>query len=337
MNRPERMGIIGEIEKKRNSRLIAYITGDRSGMETKISADIFPKLHKHLIQMGNQERIDLFLYSTGGITIAGFSLVNLIREFCKDFCVIIPFKALSCATLIALGANEIVMSKMGQLGPIDPSLEHPLGPIAQIPGRGSALARVNVEDVNAFIELAKDEVKLKSEESLRKAFEILATNVNPLVLGAVQRSRAQIAFLASTLLKCHNKNKKHVEKIVNTLIRKRFSHDYIINRKEAKDELGLNIVDVEDDLMGLILTLFGSYNEIMMMDNPYQPEVSLGTANEKIETFNQAMIESKSITHVFRTTKEVKRVQVQQPGMPAPVPGYQERLIQVGWIEDNSI
>jgi len=50
------------------------------------------------------------------------------------FNVIIPFKALSCATLMALGADNILMTKMGQLSPIDPSIDSPLAPTAPIPG-----------------------------------------------------------------------------------------------------------------------------------------------------------------------------------------------------------
>ncbi len=157
---------------------------------TSISTDVFPMFHKHLTQIEKQKRIDLFLYSPGGITIAGYAFVNLFREFCGEFNVIIPFKALSCATLSALGANEIVMTKMGQLSPIDQSVEHTLGPIVQNPGQpGGKIAPVNVEDVNAFIDLAKKEAGLSEEDSMKKVFEILASKVNPLVLGAVQRSR----------------------------------------------------------------------------------------------------------------------------------------------------
>jgi ATP-dependent protease ClpP protease subunit len=112
ISRPKRMELIKAIEKERNSRLLVYITGDRRGLETRIATDVFPIFHEHLSHMGKQKRIDLFLYSTGGITIAGYALVNLIREFCEEFNVIIPFKALSCATLISLSANEIVMTPM---------------------------------------------------------------------------------------------------------------------------------------------------------------------------------------------------------------------------------
>lgn len=337
MNRKDRIELIEKIQKKRNSNLIVYLTGDRKGLETKIATDVFPMFHKHLRQMRNPQKIDLFLYSTGGITIAGYALANLFKEFCKDFNVIIPFKALSCATLIALGANEIVMTKMGQLSPIDPSVGHPLGPVAQTPGRQGQTVPVNVEDVSAFFNLARKEVGLSEEDSMRKVFEILATQVNPLVLGAVQRSREQIAFLAKKLMKEHIKDENDIDKTVDILTRERFSHNYIISRKEAKEVLGLNINEPDEELTTLIVDLFNAYNDILMLDKPYTPELVLGTENEKKSNFDRAVIESINLTHIFRTTKEIKRVEIKQPGVSLPVIGYQERILREEWIEDNTI
>ncbi len=337
MNRADRVDLIRQIERERQSKLIAYITGDRRGLETKISADVFPMFHSHLTKSGHQEKIDLFLYSAGGMTIAGYALVNLIREFCERFGVIIPFKALSCATLISLGADEIVMTKMGQLSPIDPSVHHPLAPVAQVPGKPPQLAPVNVEDVSAFIELARKEVHLTEEDSMKKVLEILASKVNPLVLGAVQRSREQIAFLASTLMRYHTQDEQRVEKTVGTLTRERFSHDYIFSRREAQEVLGLNIVQPAERLTDRIIALFDAYNEIIMMDKPYNPEAVLREDDATIAQFNRAMIDSVDLTHVFRTKREIKRVSVTRPGVPGPVVAYQERVLQEEWIEDNNL
>ena len=337
MTRTKRLGLIKKIEEKRGSRVLAYFTGDRRGLATKISTEIFPMVHSHLSKFGNQDKIDLYIYSTGGITIAGFALVNLIREFCKEFNTIIPFRALSTATLISLGANEIVMTKLGQLGPIDPSIEHALGPIANIPGRQAGLTTVNVEDVNAFFELAREEVGLKSEESMHGVFQTLANSVNPLVLGAVQRSREQIAFLAQMLMKHHIEDEEQIDRIIKTLIRQRFSHDYIIGRREAKEDLKLNIVEPDQALNKLILELFYAYNNLLEMETPYSQEVILGQENEKVEIFNRAMIESFDLTHVFRTEINIKRAQVQQPGTQVPVEGFQEKILQEGWLENSDI
>jgi hypothetical protein len=340
-NRSKRVELIKAIEKERNSKLLVYITGDRRGLETRIATDVFPIFHEHLSRMGKQQKIDLFLYSTGGITIAGYALVNLIREFCQEFNVIIPFKALSCATLISLGANEIVMTPMGQLSPIDPSVHHPLAPIVQLPGQPvGQLVPVNVEDVNAFVNLAINELGLKNEESMTKIFELLATKIHPLVLGAIQRSREQIAFLATNLLKYHIKDDdKKIRKIVDIISRERFSHDYIISRREAKEVLGLNIIEPEEELLKKIISLFEVYSKMLELDTPYNPEMYLSNSGVATVEFNRAIIESIGLTHVFRTVKEIRRIDVppQPPQIPVPTVGYQERILREGWVLDNNI
>ena len=337
MTRNKRMSLIKKLQQKRKSTVVVFITGDRPGLETKIAGDVFPKFHKHLINIDKPGKIDLFLYSTGGLTNSGYALVNLFREFCDEFNVIIPFKALSCATLISLGANEIIMTKMGQLSPIDPSISHPLSPSVQLPGQPMKFPPVNVEDVNAFIELAKGDFNLCGEEALTKAFEILATKVNPLVLGAVQRSRAQITFLAKTLLGYHTKDKEQIENIVELMIRQRFSHDYIINRREAKEVLGLKIVEPDETLTKLIIDLFNVYNDMLEMDKQFNREVILGEDKEAQVVLNRAIIESVDLTHVFRTMIEIKKIQIKKPDMLIPQLVYQERKLQDEWIEDTNL
>ena len=339
MSRQDRMELIKKIQDKRGSALVSYITSDRLGLETRVSGDIFPMLHKHLSDINNHKKIDVFLYTPGGDIIAAFGFVNLFREFCKELNVIIPFKALSSGTLIALGANELVMTRMGQLSPIDPSVSHPLGPQIQMSENPDAyqILPVNVEDINAFFSLATDEAGLQDEESRRKVFDILASNVNPITLGAVQRSRQQISFLASTLMGYHIENEDQIEKIVRILTRERFSHSYIISRTEAKEELGLNIIDLDADLEQLIINLFDQYNQIIKFDQPYNQEVVLGSENQKVAQFDRGIIESVGLTHTFRTVKEVTRVQViTQAGLP-PQLGYGERNLKEGWVEVTDI
>ena len=339
MGRQQRMSLIKKIQNKRESVLVSYITSDRRGLETRISGDIFPMLHKHLSDINNHKKIDVFLYTPGGDIIAAFGFVNLFREFCNEFNVIIPFKALSSGTLIALGANELVMTKMGQLSPIDPSVSHPLGPQIQMPETPNAyqILPVNVEDINAFFSLATEEAGLQDEESRRKVFEILASNVNPITLGAVQRSRQQISFLASTLMGYHIKDEDQIEKIVRILTRERFSHSYIISRTEAKEELGLNIIDPDSDFEQLIVDLLDQYNQILKFDQPYNQEAVLGSEDRKVAQFDRGIIESVDLTHTFRTVKEVARVEVApQQGVP-PQMGYVERNLQEEWVEVEDI
>lgn len=333
------MELIETIEEIRNSRLIVCYTGDRQGQEIRIASDIHPFCFKHLQEIGNVENIDLFLYSIGGITVAGYGMVNLIREFCENFNVIIPFKAFSCATLISLGANEILMTKLGQLSPIDPSVEHPLGPQVELPGQQKVTLPVNVEDAVSFLNLAKEEANLKDANSLSKVFERLSTEVHPLTLGAVERSREQIAILAKSLLKYHINDEEQINRIVRKITRELFSHGYIIGRKEAKETLELNIIETEADssLNEAIFQLHNYYDELLQLRVPYHPELYLGQ-NEIVQIrLNRGILESNNLTHVFGSNLYLRRVEVTIPPSPAPVVVYQTRSLGEAWILDNSL
>ena len=327
-----------ELEKLRSSRILVYITGDRRGLETKIATDSFPFCLTHLLKMGRQKRIDLFLYSTGGITMAGYGLVNLIREFCDSFGVIVPFKAQSTATLIALGADEIVMTKMGQLSPIDPSVISPFGPQFQIPEQPGAARPipVNVEDVVSYLNLARQGLDLKDEDSLVRVFDRLSQVVHPLTLGSVSRIREQTSFLANTLLNYHMKDPNKIRKIVDIITKGRFSHDYLIGRKEAKDVLELNVIE-DEDTSNKAFELYTEYDHILQLSTPYNAEVVLGDNRTITADFNRALIESDNLTHVFRTTKKMDRVTLNPPQVPFPTAGVSETVIQEQWLQDNNI
>ena len=176
MGKAERIKLIRQIEHDTGSRILVYFTGDQPTFETKIGNDAIPLFYEHLEKIKSQEKITLMLYTNGGITNAGFAIVNLIREYCDKFNIIVPFKCHSTGTLIALGADEILMSKVGQLSPIDPSTFHALGPKDQTSGIIQPIS-INVENIMGYFELAKDDAKIDSNNMI-EAFKILATNIH---------------------------------------------------------------------------------------------------------------------------------------------------------------
>lgn len=126
-----RKKIFKQLEAARESKLLLYVTGDRPGLETQVHPEVLDHFVPHL-DRGNCKRISLVIYTRGGSTLAAWSLVHLIRQFCDDFEVIVPSKAHSAGTLVSLGADKIVMTKQATLSPIDPSVNGPLNP--PIPG-----------------------------------------------------------------------------------------------------------------------------------------------------------------------------------------------------------
>jgi len=340
MPRSSRMKLLAKVEKLTDSRVIVLFLGDRRGLETRIAADILPFCSEHLATIGETKKVTLFLYSTGGITMSGYAIANLLREYCESYDVIVPFKALSCATLISLGADNIIMTKMGQLSPIDPSVLSPLGPLAQVPGpAGMQLQQVpvSVEDVINYIDLARKAVNINDEELLTRLFDRMSQSVHPLVLGSVYRSREQIGFLAQMLLERHMNDHEKIKKIIETVTRGRFSHDYLIGRREAKEILGLPIANISADLETTIVNLYSQYDQLLKLSVPYHPEQILNGQNKGIGDLNRAIIETKGFTHVFRTKKEVTKTELTPPMVPQPQPAYVEAILSEAWETDNNL
>ena len=234
--------IIKKIEESRGSKAITYFTSDRQGpVNARVAMDIIPIISNQLRKIGNNDKIDLVLYSAGGDTMVPWRLVSMIREYCDNFSVLVPYKAHSAATMIALGADEIVMSDMSELSPIDPSTANVFNPVD--PQNPQNRIPISVEDVMAYFDLAKNKFGIKSDEELTEIFKKFVDSnpsIHPLALGNVNRTHNLIRILAKRLLKSHKAPMKEdeIEKIVEFLTEKLYSHQYFIGRKEAKDDLG---------------------------------------------------------------------------------------------------
>ncbi|MDD4729474.1 MAG: hypothetical protein PHN55_12090 [Dysgonamonadaceae bacterium] len=282
-----------KIEKLRNSKLLVYITGDRPGFETQIHPEILDYFINHLDNLKKEKKITLLLYTRGGNTLAAWSLTNLIRQFCDEFEVLIPSKAHSSGTLISLGANTIIMTKQATLGPIDPSLNSPLNPQnPQVPNNPQARLPVSVESIKGYFELAKKDLQIKDTQSIANILIGLSNQVHPLVLGDVYRSRTQIQMLARKLLSKQIKDKKSIDKIIAFLCSDSGSHDYTIYRREAKEELGLNIEKPDDDFYQLIKDTFTSIQNELELKKAFDPNMILGTNSQMNYSCRRALIES---------------------------------------------
>lgn len=265
----QRRAIYEAIEHERQSKLLCYVTSDRQNAETQIGVDCIDIFVDLLDQIGPTPRISLLLHTNGGNTAAAWRLVNLIRTFCDDFEVLIPYKAMSAGTLISLGAQKIVMSKQATLGPIDPSLVHALGP--HLPS-GNQMARVpvSVEAVRGYLDAAKEDLGIEDPSVLGSLLMDLANKVHPLVLGEIFRSRAQIRFLASKLLGTHIEDEEKIKVIIDFLCADSGSHDYTINRREALS-LGLPVEKPDEHFYQQLKALHKDYAAEMKLLEPFNP------------------------------------------------------------------
>lgn len=261
----ERVVLYRKLEQAFESKILTYITSDRPNMSAQIASDVIEYFIAHLDKIGPCDKISLFLYTRGGDTSAARNIVNLLRMYCETLQVIVPHKAHSSGTIISLGANEIVMTKQATLGPIDPSLHTALNP--RVPE--GAIFPVSVEAVKGYLEFAKNELSIKDDAALASIFEKLSDFVHPLVLGEVYRSRAQIQMMAEQLLQNQVTDPGKTKKIIAFLCSESGSHDYTINRREAKNELGLNIIKPSQEQYTLIKTLYDDINDELLFNKPF--------------------------------------------------------------------
>jgi len=331
--------LVQKIELAESARLISYVLADRlSGPGASVAMDALGLFYRHLEAIGKVNKIALFLYTTGGDTMVPWRLVNLIREYCDQFTVLVPYKAHSAGTLVCLGADEIVMTKMAELSPIDPSVTNafnPQGPA--VPTKPPNVAAsimpltipISVEDVAAYFRLAKERAGLDTPESRFGALQQLTNVVHPLALGNVERSHTMIRELARKLLGLHMNLKdeaqdKRCNDIIDTLTEKLYSHQHLIPRREARDIIGLKVQYPEAYLEDILMKLFAEYKDDLGIGGMFNPALELGDRTELPKEFSIAKIETTKTEDRFLMRGKI--VRAPQPNQPPAVNIYDQ-----GW------
>jgi hypothetical protein len=256
-----RLKLIKRLEELRGSSVICYLTSLRPNVAAQMAEDSVRVLFDHLGLLPARpiEKLDVFLCSNGGSGTVPWRMVSLFREFAKSFNVLIPYRAYSAASLLALGADEIVMHPFAELGPIDPTVANDFNPTEQGTARRIG---ISVEDVTAYVNFIKETVGITHEDELVRAIEILANKVHPLALGNVERFITQSRMIAKKILRTHAQppDEHTIAEIVENMASKLYFHGHPINRREVKEELRLKVtVDLAPELETAMWDLYRDY------------------------------------------------------------------------------
>jgi ClpP class serine protease len=130
--------------------------------------------------------VDLVLHTPGGLVLAATQIARAIRERKGKVTVFVPHYAMSGGTLIALAADEIVMSPHAVLGPVDPQLgQYPAAslltavsrkPVAEVDDQTLILADVAEKAVVQLRESARELLtRSQTSEKAKELAELLAT------------------------------------------------------------------------------------------------------------------------------------------------------------------
>lgn len=208
-----RQKLIAKIERERESRVILLV--HRQETMSFLGFPVF-----RYIDINDSEAVlraihltdptvplDMVLHTPGGLVLAATQIARAINRRNSKVTVFVPHYAMSGGTLIALAADEIVMSEHAVLGPVDPQLgEYP----------AASVLKVLEEKPRAKID---DETLVRADLG-RKAI----TQVQETVRELLRRKYPDAV----------------AEKLACLLTQGTWTHDYPITSDYAKD-LGLNV------------------------------------------------------------------------------------------------
>ncbi|KTC95509.1 Serine dehydrogenase proteinase [Legionella feeleii] len=177
------------------------------------------------------KNILLIINSDGGRIEPAYLISKICKEKSKDkFIVSIPRRAKSAATLISLGADEIHMGSLSELGPIDPQF-------GGIPALSLSSA------LECIAELCK-----KFPETAEMFATYLARTLPIRQLGYFERISGSAEHYATRLLE--NKTEKLKNKpnlIAHRLVYEYKDHSFLIDKSEAQEIFGIDMIKVDSD------------------------------------------------------------------------------------------
>jgi hypothetical protein len=307
MSRDERKNLIERIERERDSKLICYVTGDRTPFSAQIGDDAVRPLYQHIRDLGKTPRLDLFLYSRGGAIDVPWRIVSALRSGSEEWNALIPFRANSAATLIAMGADSIILGAQGELGPIDPIMNLQ----RMVPSRDGPSTvvqdQISVEDVMAYVRFVQERGGISDQQARAGALDKLTGRVDPVALGNVYRTYSHIRDVARRILLSRKSpaGEDILNAIVSTLAERVYAHGHAIGFTAAH-EIGLPVVLANANLDPLMWGLYEVYELDMKLRDPIDPVGVLSTQDRFTEPGVMAMIESTNGVDEFRGDMEVR-------------------------------
>jgi ClpP class serine protease len=220
-----RMRKIAQLERKRNSRVILLVHRQETmrllGFPVVRYIDVNDSEQVlRAIQLTDQEvPLDIVLHTPSGLVLAASQIARAVRDHKATVTVFVPHYAMSGGTLIALAADQIVMSSHAVLGPVDPQLGH-----------RPAASLIKVVEQKPISEI--DDETLTLADVGRKAIEQVKKTARELLERQLPAEQA--------------------ERLAEKLSTGTWTHDYPILPREAQ-EFGLKVsTEMPEDVLQLM-------------------------------------------------------------------------------------
>jgi len=348
MSKERRLELINNIQEQRHSTVVVYVLSDRRNSQGRINADAVREIYGMLRELKPLEKktLDLFLCGCGGDNAVPWQMVSMFREMFDLLTVLVPYKAHSAATMIALGADTIIMGEKGQLSPIDVDIPLPYE------AKEHDLYHASAADVTGFFSWLDGLGKVREKQRI-DAFLRTMDTLPPLLLGRINQTLERTKSECLKLLESRKRpfGTSANKRIIGRLFSDFSSPDQCISRKEARSTFGLKQVRQDDAIEPLIWELWALYEEEFKSRDPFLPEDVLEESQEDEFTFHDhklTFIETTKRTRVHKEDVKIRRLreyppdiqfdpQIVLPSIPLETDAGEESLwasIQQ-WLQSN--
>ncbi len=282
----DRIKLFKKIEEIRKRPLVTYVTSIRPNMSANMAGDAISQIIQQIEAIPDSEsEIDFLIVSNGGDPITSLRIIGLFRERFKKVYVLLPYVAYSAATVLALGADEIVMHPYSNLGPVDPQLT-----VSHSNEKGiQENLQFSSEDLRNYIEFLKTDVGVTDQEHLISAIQPLIKDVGALPIGSAKRGQQLSLSLSEKMLMSHIKDSEKAKAIARALNSSYYHHGYAVGRSEAKD-IGLTITKPDKVLEGLLWDIWQDYAKEMKCDIPFDVVNEIMSDKDANEAISQVPI-----------------------------------------------
>jgi len=241
---------MAQLERKRRSRVITLIHRQEAisllgiPLARFIDIDDSEQVLRAIRMTDKNVPIDMILHTPGGLVLAAEQIAEALKRHPAKVTVFVPHYAMSGGTLIALGADEIVMDHNAVLGPVDPQLGNkPAASIVKV------LEQKDPKDID-------DDTLILADVS-KKALKQVKETVIGLLKGTLPEEK--------------------VEDVATILSQGTWTHDYPIDVAQAKG-FGLPVsTDMPKEvyeLMDLYPQPRGNKPSVQYIPLPHQREVN---------------------------------------------------------------
>src|SRR5712664_3495903 len=190
-----RRALIAKIERQRKSRVILLVHRQETMsilgfpvfryIDVNDSEEILRAIH--LTDPGVP--LDIVLHTPGGLVLASLQIARAIHKHRGKVTAVVPHYSMSGGSLIALAADEIVMSEYAVIGPVDPQLgQYPAASILK------AVARKPVAEIDDQTLILADQAEKAIAQVRESVHELLIDKCPPEKAEALSRLLSEGAW-----------------------------------------------------------------------------------------------------------------------------------------------